>query len=187
MLVLFDPDTTEIRNVMPPHSCFSQSWKQAPHCGDQTAAMWLDRTWNNKLSFWTKQFTEDWLIMGVGRALPQKGTRDWLTSASVLRIRNIKGRMRKKNHTTYWSWRRKKNQFQWKRINCSKRQQHWGLGAMEWDRSCLLIWCGLRRYGLRFSWKIWSFPTPTPTPRTYGLMKDTVLPWKKPGLLKDAT
>ena len=31
--------------------------------------------------------------MGVGRALPQKGTRDWLMSASVLRIRNIKGRM----------------------------------------------------------------------------------------------
>lgn len=42
-----------------------------------------------------------------------------------------------------------------------------GAGGHGMDRSCLQIWCGLSRYRLCVSGKIWLFPTPTPTHRTW--------------------
>lgn len=60
-------------------------------------------------------------------------------------------------------------------MNCSKRQQHWGLGAMEWIDPVCRFDVAYPGIGFVLAGK-YDYSPLLPPPTEHGLMKDIVLP-----------
>lgn len=120
-----------------------------------------NQTLNNRLSFW-RQLTEDWLILTVWRALPQKEGRDQLMSIcleSQVTSRAECANTRSTHHLTI---------LKWKLVELFYEATGVGVRGCGMDTYCLLIWCGLWRYGLCFSQKLQFFyPSQPPEHRVW--------------------